>query len=82
MLTKHRDSGHIDRDLDSITSEFHGITHSYFMTNMPWTPGNAQNSLGISRSPAFSLSVICLISGPHEENPIARNTLKAGLRPG
>ena len=57
MLTKHRDPGHIDRDLDSVTSSNRDAAHSYFMTNMPLTTGNAQNSLETSRSPAFSLGV-------------------------
>ena len=85
MLTKHRDPGHIDRDLDSVTSSNRDGPHFYFMTNMPWTSGNAQKSLGTSRSPAFSLGVICVthsLTDLHEENPIAWNTLKAGLRPG
>ena len=58
MLTKHRDPGHIDRDLDSVTSQNRVAPRFSFMTNMPWTSGNAQNSLGTSRSPAFSLGVL------------------------
>ena len=83
MLTKHRDPGHIDRDLDSVTSSNRDAPRFSFMTNMPWTSGNAQISLEISRSPAFSFGVICVTHSLTYMRKIQSrwNTLKAGLRP-
>ena len=72
------DLGHIDRDVDSITSRNRDVAHSYFMTNMPWTSGNAQKSLGTSRSPAFLLGVL---SGPVFFLAIFKKVLKKFLVP-
>ena len=75
MITKHRDPGHIDRDLDSVTSSNRDGVHFFSMTNMPWTSGNAQKSLGTSRSPAFSLDVSGHSLMTHMEKIQSRGTL-------
>ena len=46
-------------DLDTKTLRFRDAPHFFFdVTNIFWTSGNAQKSLGTSRSPAFSLDVL------------------------